>query len=329
MTHPPKILVATDAHVFRVDPLSGAMTRGRGLEGRFPSALAWDPWDTGRAWCGTTEDGIYRSPDGGASWAPSGLPGGRVTSLSASPAQPHLLWAGTEPSAVWRSGDGGDTWEEMEGLRDLPSSSEWSFPPRPETHHVRWIACHPSDPQRLWVAVEAGALVATRDGGESWEDRREGGPRDTHELAIHSSRPELLRVAAGDGYFESPDGGRSWTRAMEGLDVTYLRSVAVDPGDPGRVLVTASSRPRTAYVAGHSDGRVYSRLEAGVWTRVREGWPEPPDTIAPLVRPGTREGELWAADDRGIHRSRDGGESWLLVAAFETRPHNLRGFALV
>jgi len=30
----------------------------------------------------------------------------------------------------------------------LSSSSEWSFPPRPDTHHVRWIACHPLEPKR-------------------------------------------------------------------------------------------------------------------------------------------------------------------------------------
>lgn len=42
-----------------------------------------------------------------------------------------------------------------EQARDAASSSEWSFPPKPDTHHVRWIACHPLDANRLWVAIEA------------------------------------------------------------------------------------------------------------------------------------------------------------------------------
>jgi photosystem II stability/assembly factor-like uncharacterized protein len=218
----------------------------------------------------------------------------------------------------------------MEGL---PSASEWSFPPKPETHHVRWITCHPEDPGRLWLAVEAGALISTPDGGRSWRDRVPSGPTDTHELALHPDRPEGLRSAAGDGYFESDDGGFSWTRPMDGLEVGYLRSVALDPGDPDVVMVSGASRPRSAYVAGHSDGRLYRRKGSGVWTRVDSGWPDPPDGIAPLLASGLEAGELWGADDRGVFRSGDGGQSWTPVAFFggpeaPPRPSNLRGLAI-
>src|SRR4029453_16868663 len=85
-----------------------------------------------------------------------------------------VVWVGTEPSEVWLSADGGTTWEQTSRLETLPSSSEWSFPPRPDTHHVRWIACHPLEPERLWVAIEAGALVSTVDGGRPWGDRGPG-----------------------------------------------------------------------------------------------------------------------------------------------------------
>lgn len=48
---------------------------------------------------------------------------------------------------------------------------------------------------------------------------------------------------------------------------------------------------------------------------------------APLLRPGNAPGELWAADDRGLHRSVDGGRSWELAVAFDPPPSNLRGLA--
>lgn len=295
--------------------------------GHRPTCLAADPHTPGRAWCGT-EGGVLRSEDGGRSWHTVGLVGEHLMSVSASPTRPGLVWAGTEPSAVWRSSDAGESWERTEGLLDLPSSSEWSFPPRPETHHVRWIACHPSDPGRLWVAIEAGALVTTTDGGRRWRDRVEDGPYDTHELGIHPERTKLLRVAAGDGYFESTDGGESWSTPEEGLEVGYLRSVAIDPGDPDVVLVSASSAARTAYVAGRSDGRVYRRAGQERWVRVTDGWPHPPRTIAPLLVPGRRAGELWAADERGVHRSEDGGRRWRLVAGYPKAPSYLRGLAV-
>jgi photosystem II stability/assembly factor-like uncharacterized protein len=249
--------------------------------------------------------------------------------LAASPSERDLLWAGTEPSEVWRSADAGDTWEPTSRLEALPSSPEWSFPPRPDTHHVRWIACHPRDPARLWVAVEAGALVSTTDGGHTWRDRVPGGPYDTHELAIHHTSPDTLRVAAGDGYFESGDSGVTWRSPSMGLEVGYLRSVAIDPERPDVLVVSASSGPHSAYLAGRSDGRLYRRISHEQWERVRDGWPEPATTIAPLLCAGTHAGELWAADERGIHQSDDGGRIWRRMAAYPTPPQHLRGLAVM
>lgn len=324
-----KILVATGRTVFSIHPGEGGVTKAEGVADHGPTYLTADPWVTHRAWCGTARGGVFRSDDAGLSWQAVGLRGEQVTAVVASPAERDLVWAGTEPSAVWRSGERGATWERAQGLLDLPSSSEWAFPPRLETHHVRWIACHPADPGRLWIAVEAGALVRTPDGGETWKDRVPGGPYDTHELAVHPQRPATLRVAAGDGYFQSEDGGETWASPERGLEVRYLRSVAIDPGDPEIVVVSAASRPRSAYVTGRSDGRLYRREGGGRWERVLDGWPDPPDTIAPLLVGGVELGEFWAADERGVHRSLNGGSSWERMATFELPPSHLRGLALL
>ena len=261
-----KLLVATEGEVYLVDVERGSMVPGRGLAEARPTCLAADPFTPGIAWCGTRGDGIFRTDDGGGSWQPAGLAGRAIMSLAASTAEPGILWAGTEPSEVWRSVDG-VTWEPTSDLRALPSSPTWAFPPRPDTHHVRWIACHPSQPGRLWVAIEAGALISTEDGGRSWRDRVPGGPYDTHELAVHPDRPDTLRVSAGDGYYESHDAGETWARPMDGLEVGYLRSVVIDPGDPDVVLVSAASRPRTA----HEHQSVLSRFDVPRPEKCRAG----------------------------------------------------------
>lgn len=321
-----KILVATQSEVLSADSAGGGMQASKGLDGQRPTCLAGDARGSGRVWCGT-DRGIFRSDDAGASWVASGLQGRRITAIAPGTGE-DLVWAGTEPSAVWRSADGGRSWEQTPDLERLPSSSEWSFPPRPDTHHVRWIACHPAEPGRLWVAIEAGALISTLDGGKSWRDRMSGGPWDTHELAIHPRAPEVLRVAAGDGYFESSDGGESWRRPREGMEVTYLVSVAMDPGRPEVVVVSGASSPRTAYRPGLSDGRLYRRVGDARWERIVNGWPDPPSTIAPLVVAGNGAGEIWAADERGVHRSDDGGASWRPASGFPVTPNRLSGICL-
>ena len=322
------ILVATEREVLVIDAERGASASSQGI-GDQPTCLAADPLVPGRAWCGTRRTGVFRSEDGGASWQSLGLAGLLIMSVAPSPVDPNVVWAGTEPSEVWRSQTAGATWEPTSRLETLASAPEWSFPPRPDTHHVRWIACHPLDPDRLWVAIEAGALVSTIDGGRTWRDRVAGGPWDTHELAVHQRAPDTLRVSAGDGYFESEDGGSTWRSPGAGLDVGYLRSVAIDPERPEIVVVSAASGPHSAYVAGRSDGRLYRRLARGPWERVREGWPETASTIAPLLCAGVSAGALWAADERGVHRSADGGNSWRCVAGYGTPPQHLRGLGVV
>ena len=116
---------------------------------------------------------------------------------------------------------------------------------------------------------------------------------------------------------------------MAGLEVGYLRSVAIDPEQPEVVVVSGSSGPYSAYVAGRSDGRVYRRLTRERWERVHDGWPEPASTIAPLLCTGAKGGELWAADERGVHRSDDGGKRWRRAVGYATSPQHLRGLALV
>jgi hypothetical protein len=323
-----RLVVATQSEVLSIDPRGEERYRGEGLGGSRPTGASADPFTPGRVWCCTERGGVFRGDDGGRRWSPAGLQGERLMTIVASPARRDLLWAGTEPSRVWRSDDAGASWHPTADLEVLPSSPEWAFPPRPETHHVRWIAPHPADPDRIWVAIEAGALIRSADGGRTWADRVPGGPYDTHELAIHPDSPGVLRVAAGDGYYESHDGGDSWSSPMEGLGVGYLRSVAIDPGDPEAVLVSASTGPRTAYVAGRSDGRIYRRLGRGPWQQITHGWPDPPSTIAPLLAAGRRAGEFWAADERGVHRSGDGGSTWTQVHRFDSTPNHLRALVV-
>lgn len=189
------IVVATERDVV-IDAELGTATTARELDGQHPTCLAADPRFAGRAWCGTQRGGVFRTDDAGASWQHVGLEGRLIMSLAASPTEADVVWAGTEPSEIWRSGDAGDTWHRTHGLDALPSSPTWSFPPKPDTHHVRWIACHPVEPGRIWVAIEAGALVSTPDGGRTWHDRVPGG-RPPRLFAVKPAGLTAVRAATG------------------------------------------------------------------------------------------------------------------------------------
>jgi hypothetical protein len=286
------------------------------LAGLNPLCLAADADRPERLYCGTSGRGLYRSDDAGNSWRPvgEGIAHAAVTAVAVGPARgangEGVVYAGTEPSAVFRSEDGGGSWRELPGLTRLPSAAHWSFPPRPDTHHVRFIGVDPVRPTQLCVCIEAGALVRSRDGGETWEDRRPGGPRDTHTLATHPKAPGRLYSAAGDGYFESRDFGESWESPAEGLEHRYLWSVAVDPVDPDTVLVSAAHGPRQAHNPRAAESVIYRRSGEGSWQRCRSGLPEPGSTMAFELATGAAEGTFYAVCNRGVYRSEDAGESW-------------------
>lgn len=308
-----QLYAAADGAVLSVSgPPTDVVTRRRLDQYRIECVVA-DPRTPERALCGTFDAGVFRTTDGGETWAPVGeetLPES-VTSLAVSPADPDVLYAGTEPSAVFRSTDGGETWTELPGLTDLPSSSRWAFPPRPHTHHVRWIEVAPSDPDRLYVAVEAGALVRSLDGGETWRDRVPTSKRDTHSMATHPDRPGYVWTAAGDGYAESDDGGETWTTPTDGLEHGYCWSVVVDPTDPKSVLLTAARSPMRAHNVGSAQSYLYRTHGDGPWERLDDtGLPTGDGATRAVLAAGVEGGECYAANDHGIYRTTDFGDSW-------------------
>jgi hypothetical protein len=292
------------------------------LEGRAPRCLAADPAHPERLWCGTEGAGIWRSDDAGASWRQAGdeLAALSVSAVAVAPDE-EAVYAGIDPSALWRSEDGGRRWRALTGLNELPSARTWSFPPRPETSHVRWITVDPAAPDRLAVCIEAGALVRSRDGGGTWTDRVPDGPADTHVLAAHPASPGRLYSAAGDGfmmrgrgYSESQDHGDTWERPDEGIERHYLYGLAVDPGDPDTVVVSAANSPMQAHNPRAADSTIYRRSGRGPWREVREGLPVPSGSLRALF--ATNHGEpgfFYAANNRGLFRSADGGITWVTV----------------
>jgi photosystem II stability/assembly factor-like uncharacterized protein len=291
------------------------------LKGTSPQCIAFDPINPDRAYCGTFGKGLWRTDDGGQTWGNVGkdvISGSNVMSVAVSSLNQNSgirfnkVYAGTEPSALYISNNGGDSWERMEALNKLASSNSWSFPPRPWTHHIRWIEPDENNPNYVFAAIEAGALVQSHDGGKTWIDRVKQGPYDTHTLATHQKAPKRLYSSAGDGYFESFDYGESWTRPMEGLRHSYLYSVAVDSGDPQNVIVSASMGPGSAYSVEDAESFVYRKDEDGrKWRAVSNGLPEPAGTtITIFVANPKVSGEFYAVNNRGLFISTNSGDSW-------------------
>jgi photosystem II stability/assembly factor-like uncharacterized protein len=302
-----RLYASTGDGIARLDESNGAWTVALSLRGSGAQCLAVDPSDADVVYAGLREGGVRRTSDGGRTWDDCELPAPGVFSVAVSSID-GTVYAGTEPSALFRSDDGGETWRELTALQELPSRPNWSFPPRPWTSHVRWIAPNPHDGDLILVGIELGGLMRSVDGGASWQDHRPGAQRDVHSLAWHPRAEGRAYEAGGGGAAWSDDGGETWQPADAGRDRHYTWAVAVDPDDPNAWFVSASTGPFSAHGGGDPEARIYAWRE-GEWRTLAGGLPAPlPAMPYALVAAegrlfaGLADGQLWEGTDRG--------ESW-------------------
>ena len=303
-----ELLAATGDGIARIRPYDGGWQAEIALAGSGASSLAVDPTDPSIVYTGCHGAGVWKSDDGGSRWENLHVPNQEVYSVAVSAAD-RAVYAGCEPSMLFRSERGGRGWEELAGLRAIPSAPSWSFPPRPWTSHVRWIAPNPSDAALLLVGIELGGVMRTDDGGETWDDHCPGAQRDAHAIAWHPQATDRAYEAAGGGAAWSFNRGSNWLAADAGRDRHYVWALAVDPEDPDRWYVSASPGPMYAHGSRSAEAYLYRWEGEGPFEVLGGGLPQPLDSM-PYALAASTESVFAGLRDGRLFRSDDHGETW-------------------
>ncbi|MGB0133883.1 WD40/YVTN/BNR-like repeat-containing protein, partial [Dokdonella sp.] len=191
---------------------------------------------------GDDEIGVYRTTNGGDSWAQLGetaLLGRRISAVSARGA---VLMAATTNGGLYRSVDTGVNWTLVSGGAGLPSGN------------VLDLAADPGNLQRFYVSVDnnSPSILRSDDGGANWIDVSAG-------VSTLASTTDNMRISVGAqgvvylvvvnsgrvaGVYRSSDLGANWT-AMD--------TPSVHPGGQGSsntAIVASPTDPDLVYVSG-------------------------------------------------------------------------------
>ncbi len=200
--------------------------------------------------------------------------GGRIDDVAVVESDPRVFWLATASAGVWKTENHGTTW--IPQFQNEAVSS------------IGAIAVAPSDPQVVWVGTGEPANRQS----SSW----------------------------GNGVYVSRDGGNTWTHT--GLEDTHhIGRVLVHPTDPDTVYVAA-----LGHLWGPNEERgVFRTTDGGAtWEQVLRGdvdtgavemamdWESPDTLYAALYQRRRRAyGFAGGGPGSGIHRTTDGGDTWM------------------
>ncbi len=257
------------------------------------------PWEFKRVWhiepsltdpdtiyAGVEDAALFRSTDGGQTWAelaglrghgsgPHWAPGAGgmcLHTIIQDPTNPNRIFIAISAAGAFRTDNGGQTWQPIN--RGLHSD----FMPDPTAevgHCVHRIAMHPSRPDVLFMQKHWD-VMRSDNAGESWHEISGNLPSDFgFPIDVHAHEPDTIYVVPikSDSQHYPPEGklrvyrsrtgGNEWEALTSGLPqrncyVNILRdAMAVDTLDSCGIYF------------GTTGGQVYASADAGDnWTAI-------------------------------------------------------------
>lgn len=203
--------------------------------------------------------GMYKSTDGGKTWASVGLEkGGQIGKIEIHPKDPNVVFAAVlgnpfgsnAERGVYRTKDGGKNWDKVLFVNDKTGAMDVVMDPN--NSRILYAAMWQFQ-RKPWTTVDGGpdgGVWQSADGGDTWKRVEAGLPTGVlgkigiAVSPVNSDRVWVLVEAPDDakgGLYRSDDGAKSFTRISGDRELRtrhwYYTHVFADPKDQETVYV--------------------------------------------------------------------------------------------
>jgi photosystem II stability/assembly factor-like uncharacterized protein len=244
-----------------------------GPEGGSVVCLAISPTNPGVMYAGTWGAGVYKSADGGFTWAQvnQGLPNLLINALAVDPQNPNVVYAAPYQAQLYKSTNAGESWF-LASTGIQAGAVTYS------------IAIDPTDSNKVYLATRGisqqvnnrtnwnGRIYRSTDAGATWlESLVDVGGKDyqdwAYSLAINPQSPnEIFAAVHEHGVYKSSNSGLHWATANQGI----FREP--DGMISGRTIAYNPLNPRWLFFGvWHGDGVYITDNGATSWARYNEG----------------------------------------------------------
>ena len=257
-------------------------------------------------------DGVYKSTDGGKTWAHIGLTEVRqISRIRIHPNNPDIVYVAAQGSAyaptaergVYKSTDGGTSWEQVHFVDESSGVSDLSM----DMTNPRVLYAAYWDHQRFPWKIRSGGhgsgIWKTSNNGETWTKLTEGLPDSLMgKIGISVSAADPNRVYAiieskQGGLYRSDDAGSSWQRINKDRVLQarswYYMHVFADPNDRDKVVVL-----NAPFMQSEDGGKTFERVMTPHGDN-HDLWIHPNNSQVMIN-----------ANDGGGNISYNGGKSW-------------------
>ena len=212
------------------------------------NGIAASPTDPSTIYVASAGGGVWKTTDGGTTWAPltDGQATLSMTSIALAPSNPNIIYAGTGDSAANLDGNGNLDNRTIPGdgvLKSTDGGQSWTLlgqfdsmgNPLFDREEVSSIAIDPTNANTVYVAVAdyvSGSLTGntgiwkSTDGGMIWTNTTNSATADIAPgdsflgVVMGPTNDQVLYAAAsdiggnpGNGVYKTTDGGVHWAAA--------------------------------------------------------------------------------------------------------------------